>query len=225
MLELIRRDEKEKQSKTSNELNYLGKKANWKNVSKSKMLNKYQASKQNLSITTETNNDNMSFKNDFKQIENINNDSEISFGQSQVKIPELCNMLNTYQSEISSNKIDNKDTIEFRKLSEQMFNLINKKEKTEERPEINQSQEPPSPAEIGQQFDTKKIGTPNFRNSRSYFSYKAGDFQDDMLKNQSQSGDFTNNPFLKSGMSKNIDSDKGSILDAIINNEHDKFNN
>jgi len=104
LLESLRNSEKQRQNSSGTTSGLLGQFANLRNVGKPKTAPRYGGDKMNLSITTETNNDNVtSFKDVFRGATNIEepqrcdilihsgnkNDSEISFGQNNIKIPDL----------------------------------------------------------------------------------------------------------------------------------------
>lgn len=106
----------EKERQTDNSSSYLGEIANWKNVSKSRLFGK-DKKPSNLTIQKPADLDEItSFRSPSDNTEKPKNDSEISFGQNNVKIPELCNMLTSFQNDLSGNKVANKDSIEFKTL-------------------------------------------------------------------------------------------------------------
>lgn len=216
ILDMIRKSEKEKISQ-SKPGQTLGETARWKNLGKSRLLGKPKAQLTStgkyykdihlFNINFIVDDNNPSFKDVVDKIDKVKNDSEVSFGQSQVKIPELWGIINTFQSDISGNKVSNKEVIEFKTLVNKLFSLWNKSKK-----EI-------STAAIEKHNIHNKIGTPSFKLSKPSL-YNPNLMAEAGMLNRpdaSFSGDFSRSPLIQPFLGANMESDKGSILNDVAN--------
>ena len=126
LLESLRKNEKEKQTSFKS-TPYLGDIANWKNTVKPKTASKGE-SEMNIEnpVKEIKEGSSMSFKDALDNFTKINNDSEISFKQTNVNVPELWSMINMFQSDITNSNVNNNDAVEFKWLLEKLNNLWNK---------------------------------------------------------------------------------------------------
>lgn len=115
----------EKERQSDNSSSHLGEIAGWKSVGKSRLFGK-DKKPTNLTIQKPADLDEInSFRSPSDNVEKTKNDSEVSFGQNNVKVSDLTSKMNLFQNDWSENKVSNKDLIEFRSLLGKLNTLFN----------------------------------------------------------------------------------------------------
>lgn len=202
ILDMIRQAETEKIS-TSKPTNLLGETAKWKSFGKSKLFSK----KTEVADAAETSKESpkSSFKEALDTYPKGKNDSEISFGQGAVKVPELCNLLSAYQAEITTHRVTTEEVIEFKTLTEKIYKLCNKHKKEVPQVVVEESHIP------------TKIGTPSFKVAKPKL-YTPAMEKEVSVFNQANSGIYKDE--IEHGdqeAGRNLESDRWSMYNDIAN--------
>lgn len=155
LLQRLRQSEKEKQQNTSKGTPYLGDLANWKVSGKAKQGSKND-SEMECQSKDQKDDAPSTFKEALDSFGKIKNDSEISFKMNNTNIPELCNMITSFQTEIINSNVANNEVVEFKCLLDKLNALCNKNKNTMNSVHSVHSED---------KFDSRKIGTPSFKSS------------------------------------------------------------
>lgn len=125
LLENLRKNEKERQSSYKN-TPFLGEIAKWKKNVKPKPASKTDSEVNIESTSSNLKPASLSFKDALDSMTKVNNDSEISFKQSNVNVAELCGMISTFQADITNSNVASNDVVEFKCLLEKLNSLCSK---------------------------------------------------------------------------------------------------